>query len=62
MNWRRLLSNMELPAPWVTQGHRTPEPFGIVPERPSLHEVTISHPSGFISQPSAERACLRETH
>src|SRR6516162_11084708 len=33
-------------------GHRTadpcgrPEPFRIVPERPSLHEVTISHPPG----------------
>jgi hypothetical protein len=40
MNARRLLSNMELPAPWVTGG---PKPFAIVPERPSLHEVTISH-------------------
>src|SRR6516225_9004922 len=54
MNSRRLLSNMELPVPWVTAriGHRTagprgrPEPFGIVPDRPSLHEVTISHTPG----------------
>ena len=55
MNSRRRLSNIELPAPWVPQALGTaltagpcgrPEPFGIVPERPSLHEVTISHPPG----------------
>jgi hypothetical protein len=42
-------------------GHRTadpcgrPEPFGIVPERPSHHVVTISHCLGLISRPGAVR-------
>jgi len=48
MNSRRLLSNMELPAPWVIArvGHRTSLRPGVAPERPNLHEVTISHPPG----------------
>ena len=33
---RRFLSNMELPAPWVTA----------TVERPGLHEVIISYPPG----------------
>src|SRR5262245_22482796 len=35
-----------------------PEPFGIVPERPSLHEVTISHLQGVDFWASAVRVCL----
>src|SRR5262249_51053638 len=27
-----------------------------------LPAIARNHPSGFVSQPSAERACLRETH
>src|SRR5262245_65012318 len=58
MKSRRLLSNMEVPAPWVTAriGHGTAGPcgrldqFGIVPERPGLLEVIISHPPGVDSR------------
>src|SRR5262245_31217111 len=65
MKSRRLLSNMELPA---ALGDRKgwapncpcgrPEPFGIVPERPRLHEVTISHLQGVDFSASAVRVCL----
>ena len=47
MNSRRLLSNMELPAPWVTASV----------ERPSLHEPTISHPPGVDFSAGAVRVC-----
>jgi hypothetical protein len=63
MKSRRFLSNMELSAPWVTARVGTaltagprgrPKPF-IVPERPSLHEVTISHPPEVTSRSGGPR-------
>ena len=59
MRVRKPIEGFPVCLPWPRRGSQGsgrkggggPEPQGIVPERPSLHEVTISHPPQLISLP-----------